>query len=424
MARIKLKDRAFLESSTFRLQAMAKTQVQQDFLSQFEFNPRNEIALVYREGLDETFLAIPTLTTYATRHQKINNLSPDDNITRYITIFDRKNKWLIDYIGLMFYALQKSSCALFRTAFTEDNISPNHCNGTEEYRFLRNTILPLLDTLSRDFSDFYIKRCVSRTNLYKTEYRDLLERLNIDQSLYIRWKSEYFMYVLIRSFYVDAEFQYHSDWLGRQSLDVYVPSIRTGFEYQGIQHFQPVDHFGGIEHFNETKKRDLTKKDKCKAAHISLIYWKYDEAIDPKTLSDKLKCLNIALPKRRGDLLKSLSADLGIEQPVHLQPHSSEAIQTEEVNTVFSWFISTKETCPIENVHYSNRIFLLLKRNGINFLDELCKSSLDEFSNMSNLGDKSKAEIIATTLDFLKRKRDNLLQGNLTVPSNQDKAQN
>lgn len=73
---------------------------------------------------------------------------------------------------------------------------------------------------------------------------------------------------------------------------------------------------------------------------------------------------------------------------------------------------------------YSNRIFLLLKRNGINFLDELCKSSLDGFSNMSNLGDKSKAEIIATTLDFLKRKRDDLLQGNLTVPSNQDKAQN
>ena len=65
-----------------------------------------------------------------------------------------------------------------------------------------------------------------------------------------------------------------------------------------------------------------------------------------------------------------------------------------EIQEAFAWFSSTGEICPIEDIPYSNRSYLLLKRNGINFLSDLCALSLDELSNIKNLGSKTKAEII------------------------------
>jgi hypothetical protein len=66
-------------------------------------------------------------------------------------------------------------------------------------------------------------------------------------------------------------------WLGRQSLDFYLPDYNIAIECQGIQHFKPVD-FGGKgeksanELFEKNKERDGKKLNKCLSNNIEMIW--------------------------------------------------------------------------------------------------------------------------------------------------------
>ena len=66
-------------------------------------------------------------------------------------------------------------------------------------------------------------------------------------------------------------------WLGRQSLDFYIPKLNIAIECQGIQHFKPVD-FGGQgeesanELFEKNEERDDKKLKKCLSNNIEMIY--------------------------------------------------------------------------------------------------------------------------------------------------------
>ena len=71
------------------------------------------------------------------------------------------------------------------------------------------------------------------------------------------------MFRIAKSLYRDAVFQYHEDWLGRQSLDVYIPRLNLGIEYQGIQHYEPVEFFGGEDGLRSRKELDQRKRAKC-----------------------------------------------------------------------------------------------------------------------------------------------------------------
>ena len=83
----------------------------------------------------------------------------------------------------------------------------------------------------------------------------------------------------MRGLYPDTLYQYRPDWLGRQSLDLYIPSLRTAIEYQGIQHYLPVDFFGGEEALSQRRDLDSVKKELCTANSVQLIEWPY--SVDP-----------------------------------------------------------------------------------------------------------------------------------------------
>lgn len=54
-------------------------------------------------------------------------------------------------------------------------------------------------------------------------------------------------------------------------LDFYLPELKTGIEYDGIQHYQPRELFGGEEAFKIVKKHDYEKDVYCKDHGIRLI---------------------------------------------------------------------------------------------------------------------------------------------------------
>lgn len=95
--------------------------------------------------------------------------------------------------------------------------------------------------------------------------------------------------------------QYRDKWLGKQSLDFYLPEHKIAIECQGEQHFQKVyyrsqkwtEKKAKLNYF-QVKKRDKSKRDKCIKQNIQLIYYAnkhYDCEYD--IITDKQKLINL-----------------------------------------------------------------------------------------------------------------------------------
>lgn len=67
--------------------------------------------------------------------------------------------------------------------------------------------------------------------------------------------------------------QFRIDWLGKQSLDFYLPDYSIAIECQGGQHFYPIDFFGGKKQFKRQIKNDTIKKQLCKQHNIRILYY-------------------------------------------------------------------------------------------------------------------------------------------------------
>lgn len=108
-------------------------------------------------------------------------------------------------------------------------------------------------------------------------------RLHISQ-----WKNERELFVLVKKEFPDALFQYRPLWLAPQSIDIFIPSLNIGIEYQGIQHYKSIDYFGGEEALIHRKELDRRKKNLCEANNLKLIMWPYEEKITFKNLKNKV----------------------------------------------------------------------------------------------------------------------------------------
>jgi len=103
-----------------------------------------------------------------------------------------------------------------------------------------------------------------------------------------RWKNEADLFVLVKKEYPSAVYQYRTTWLGQQSIDIYIPELGIGIEYQGEQHYKAIDFFGGEEAFKKLVERDERKAKLCNDNDVHLIYWNYDEVISKGQLKKKI----------------------------------------------------------------------------------------------------------------------------------------
>ncbi len=88
------------------------------------------------------------------------------------------------------------------------------------------------------------------------------------------WISEVKLYNQINDHFINRKVIHHArlSFLGKQHLDIFIPSLKTALEYQGLQHDEPVDFFGGIEAFIKNQERDRRKLDLCIKNGIRIIY--------------------------------------------------------------------------------------------------------------------------------------------------------
>lgn len=111
------------------------------------------------------------------------------------------------------------------------------------------------------------------------------------------WISETELYYSIKN-YIGNKYKvinhYSPEWLGRQHLDVCIPSLDMAFEYQGKQHLEQIEYFGGEEFFKRQQVRDKRKKLKCDKNKMELHY-----VMDGYDLDEVKKLIDDAVNKKR-----------------------------------------------------------------------------------------------------------------------------
>ena len=226
------------------------------------------------------------------------------SIDKYYTRFNKSD---LANVELLFFTLQYANYD-FDKSFIQYINDVSLLRKFENFLEVWKRILTYMDLYSYGYN---LSRIFAFVNYEaaQNEYQKLYKKRILDKRNKIynemiahgvtfgKWKSEQKMYVLVVKYFNDAVYQYKDEWLGLQSLDVYIPSLKIAFEYQGEQHYAATDFFGGEEKFKIRRERDARKRKLCLENGVTLIEWRYDEKITKENLATKLKPFIDELPE-------------------------------------------------------------------------------------------------------------------------------
>ena len=86
------------------------------------------------------------------------------------------------------------------------------------------------------------------------------------------------------------ELEYNIADKGALFLDIYLPQLKIGFEYDGELHFHYNEHFHGTrENFIRAQKRDFEKDERCEVLGITLVRVAYNEEMTKASVLNKLE---------------------------------------------------------------------------------------------------------------------------------------
>lgn len=264
------------------------------------------------------------LESYLSRHcnqVKVKNYFSDDETCNYYVNVDINLVAFLKYYGssgFAIYGIEIDDYLPYLPYESEDNWYYNSTTKMEFHKKVlsnaietnptqtENELMLSLENLrnrSRDVQEHVLFELYRRLlpdameyhNPYydwaKKEYRAEKDYLLAENRLKSIWKGEFQMYKMAKELYPDAIYQYHCEWLGRQSLDVYIPSISVGIEYQGIQHYQPIAHFGGESAYQHRIELDNQKRQLCINNNVKLLEWRYDSPLTKNGLNKQIKSL-------------------------------------------------------------------------------------------------------------------------------------
>ena len=294
------------------------------FMAQFaKLDTAHKACFLFPESYDSQFFVVAEVCQKAEAFYPIRNLFPDEEKTHYLALFDKEN---MEDVLLMFHLLYSNPSGetsggyslydyslpwyqhhlrengiVLRSPYLPDRIAryqgnlPFYHNPAKTVYVRRNiahmlergyfsTELELFLNLTRIMMPFfqwwyedialYEEKDGFRTNwrLARTKIRT---KLTAEGVIKPKWKHELSLFHILRNKYPDALYQYRPEWLGRQSLDIYLPSLGTAVEYQGIQHYLPVGFFGGEEALGQRRELDQRKKQLCEENGVRLVEWPY-----------------------------------------------------------------------------------------------------------------------------------------------------
>lgn len=105
------------------------------------------------------------------------------------------------------------------------------------------------------------------------------------------WVSETILFQIVQRIFAEREVLRHfrPDWLEGLELDIFIPSLKIAFEYQGQQHFYPIGIWGGVGGLQDQQYRDKIKAKLCASNGIDLIPITYTEPLNDDYILGILK---------------------------------------------------------------------------------------------------------------------------------------
>lgn len=279
-----------------------------------DYDKQTEIMLIYSENRQEGLEVINTVVRYAKRNVILKNLLDDDPTQMHASIFD---KALYDYVEIMkqiyrrndiidnlkIYGIDICRYMLCINNYmrNKEKIENNDVvvainKISNKFNINENEIKMIFDKISRQWNEnqniianYELNNCFLNTWMCKKIVDDIYDELYKKGKFHPRWINEYRLYSISRKYYKDAMYQYRTNWLGQQSLDIFIPCLNIGIEYQGIQHHKQVDFFGGEEEFIIRRKNDIKKRELCFENGVSLLEWNYFDPINEINFCIKIK---------------------------------------------------------------------------------------------------------------------------------------
>lgn len=106
-----------------------------------------------------------------------------------------------------------------------------------------------------------------------------------------KWTSETLLFNIVRTILSPREVVYH--YRGKElqglELDLWIPELLLGIEYQGEQHYLPLVHWGGEVGLRKREENDKRKKAICKQLGYTLIEFRHDEQLSEDKILLKLR---------------------------------------------------------------------------------------------------------------------------------------
>ena len=294
------------------------------FLGQFSgLDTEKKACFLFPESFASQFFVIMEVCKRAEILRPVKNLFPDEEKMHYLAVFDKMD---MDSILLMYHLLYTNAAedlyggyflydyslswyqthlqekgTVLRSPYLPDRLAryqgnlPRHFNPVKtvhvrqnirhilengwfssELEFFRNLteiIMPLFQWWYTDLA-MYEEKDGFRTN-WRLERTKIRTKLTAEGIIKPKWKQELSLFYAVQKLYPDTLYQHRPQWLGRQSLDLYIPSIRTAIEYQGVQHYLPVPFFGGEDALSRRQELDLQKRKLCEENSVRFIEWPY-----------------------------------------------------------------------------------------------------------------------------------------------------
>ena len=294
------------------------------FMNQFRgLDTEHQACFLFPESFTSQYFVIMEVCKNAAALYPVRSLFPDETKIHYLAVFDKKH--MADIL-LMYhllytnstqevsggYSLYDFSFPWYQNHLWHDGVvlrSPYLPDQTAKYQgklpfyhnpsktvYVRRNIDHILQCgyfsselefflcLTKEimpvfqwwYEDLYL---YEEKDGFQTDWRlkrtEIRTKLTAEGIIRPKWKNELSLFHVVRKKYRDTLYQYRPEWLGRQSLDLYIPSIRTAIEYQGIQHYHPVEFFGGQEALLRRQELDLQKARLCEENNVRLIEWSY-----------------------------------------------------------------------------------------------------------------------------------------------------
>ena len=301
------------------------------FMDQFaDLDTDRKACFLFPESFISQFFVVTEVCRNAEAFYPIRSIFPDEEKVHFLAVFDKQNMddillmyhllytntsedlyggySLYDYSLPRYQSLLEANGTVLRSPYLPDRIAKYQGNipfyhNPSKTVYVRRNVRHLLECgyITSELAFFYdltvnvmpfFQRWYDDLRLYeekdgfRTDWRlrrtEIRTKLTADGIIRPKWKHELTLFRAVRKMHPDTLYQYRPEWLGRQSLDLYIPSLRTAIEYQGIQHYIPVEFFGGEEALNQRQELDRQKRELCEENGVRLIEWPYD--MDP---SDK-----------------------------------------------------------------------------------------------------------------------------------------